>query len=308
MEYIVLAVLATVFLLGIKRTADVASLLQNVEQRRNLAIRLLGFLTVSIWLKVLPALLLTIYMREHRFLAPEVFDIDFGRATIVGIYVTPFILLTTAMFIGQPLAAFFRKTSPTLKSWDNAPALLWAGMLIVAAVNVDDPERIYLTIVASVVLSIYISITLHASIETQLKLHFFPILAVVVVTAAMFVLPKGIESLVSRELRSMSSGGGVTAIIKTGDTTFRGKLLLASREAAYLELNPSYNSGVGAQQCLLRVPVTNSILQFNADEFATLGGSAPISDCSKRPQSSATPAAAAPVQMPAASMSQERQP
>ena len=284
MEYIVLAVLATIFLLGTKRTAEVASLLQSVEQRRNLAVRILGFLAVSIWFNMLPALLLTIYMREHHFLAPEIYDTDLGRATIVGLYVTPLVLFTTAIFVIQPVIAFLEHTRPRLRSWNNLPALLMAGFLVAAATNVSDPEKIYLIVVASAVLSIYISVTLHAGIETHLKLHFLPLLAIAIVTAAMFTLPKGIESLVSTELRAFSSGGEVSAVIKTSDAVFEGRLLLATREAAYLQLNPSHTE-FGTAQCLLRIPIANSILQSNIDGITALGGASPIRDCSKSPSS-----------------------
>lgn len=306
MEYIVLALLATVFLLGTRRTAEVASLLQNVEQRRNLAVRVLGFLAVSIWLKILPALLLTIYMREHRFLAPEIYDIDLGRATIVGIYVTPFILLTTAILINQPVMAFFEQKSLRLHSWYNLPALIWLSFLVIAAVNVDDPERIYLIIVVSAVLSIYISITLHASIETHLKLHFLPLLAIAIVTAAIFIFPKGIESLVGTELRALSSGGGASAVVKTSDSVFEGRLLLATREAAYLQLNPS-RTGFGEARCLLRIPIANSILQSNADGITALGGASPIRDCSTSPSSTFIPNARPSAVTPAASTPEARQ-
>lgn len=288
MEYIILAILAAVFFLGTSRSIEVMAILKDVDKRRNFAIRVLGFFVVSAWLKILPALLLTIYMHEHQFIAPEIYDVDWGRATIVGIYITPLILLTTATFVFNPILAFANKTLPKLRSWSNLPAVLSVVLMMFSAIMFKEPELFLLVFVCSVVLSIYISITLHASIETQLKLHFLPLAAIVVVTMFIFSLSKGVESLVGQELRALSSGGGITTVIKTSGVRLEGSLLLTTREAAYLQLHPS-KTGFRDVQCLLRVPIANSIVQANSNGISELGGATTIKNCSLEPSSTITP-------------------
>lgn len=71
MIYVSVLVFALIFFFGVSRSAELAAFLEHREQRRNLVLRMLGFLAMSSWIHAIPSILLSVYMRETRSWRPN---------------------------------------------------------------------------------------------------------------------------------------------------------------------------------------------------------------------------------------------
>lgn len=282
MEYLIFILIGVLFLFGAEKSIGFARLLEDRDLRRNFVIRVAGFFAMSAWIHSLPFIMLTIYMREHRMIAPELFTFDAARTTLVGLYVMPIILISAAVL---SVGAFFRWIDESEKYSFRAATVLGVVLYSLAMWAVwrgENRELFWLILIVSLVVAVYIWLALLCSFETHLKLHFIPFLAISIITGTMFFYSTATEALVAQELKSFSSGGGDAAVVQRGGVTYSGKLVLLTKDTIYLELKPTSDEFANVQ-CLLRLPAADSELATNLLGDIFLGKDVtPISRCSPK--------------------------
>ena len=261
MEYILLAALALIVVLGPSQTAEFLTDLTSPDQGRNLLFRVAGFLLLSAWLHFLPSLLLLIYMRNHSFFAPEVFGSDSPRAVVIGIYLAPTILIGSIFLCLRQLvirigAGSINATIVGISGYAGYDAYLYGTW------RYGKESLFALVGIVSAVIAAYISLALRASISDQLRLWFFPFLMIASVSAAMLYFSEQLSGLVGRQLMAFGSGGGLGVVMEREGKFYKGRLLLSTTEAAYVHMHP-FPDGLGDIQCVVRIPVSDSVMTTN---------------------------------------------
>ena len=106
MSILLIIALALLFVLGLKRSMDLASALRSPEQRQRLILRIAGFVAMSLWLHLLPSLLLTVYMRHEGILVPELLASTHPGTTVIGLYLASNIVTLVGLSCTGVLYAF----------------------------------------------------------------------------------------------------------------------------------------------------------------------------------------------------------
>lgn len=283
MDYLVVGLVAFVFLFGIGQLKPTAALLHDPKQRQSLTYRVAGFFAMSFWIHFIPLILFTIYMRENHFLAPEVFE-EAAQTVVVSTY------LTTKIFSGTLAlswgAVYYIITKPITRGLNYTSTLKWTGILhSVIGVSMyagymfsiwsadvsrhsmqllpHRPDLFYFVLIISLVVSGYLVFAIMASIELTLKYWFTPYLLISIVSIAMLLFPKAAAHLIESELNNFSNGGIGARIAWKGEK-INGRLLLLTKEAAYLEV-PRYPSEPYPSSeyfgCVLRIPVREALIE-----------------------------------------------
>jgi hypothetical protein len=257
MGYLLLIIALTVFVLGSRRSADLAQSLRDPENRRNLLLRLTAVAAMSAWLHALPSLLLVIYMRNEGILATELFAEDTSRATVVGTYVLAQILMVAFVLVWGPIDAAMDakpwrvRSFATLFGWLAAgSALLWIGWEI-------DALRAVFVFVAAVPFALYVGSALLTPLERQIRLYWLPFLVMFATSATLLVGEPWTRDLVADELAIFRAGGNsLVTLMPDGraDQAMIGKLVLLTQHTAYVRAT----SPAGDAQCIVRLPLEHT--------------------------------------------------
>ena len=279
MDYLVLLLVALLFLYGFSGVGSLIDYFSDIDRRRSLTIRVAGFFAMSAWLHLMPKILLTIYMRENHFLAPELFSEDVGRTVLAGAYITPKILFAVILLswgaiykkvIGLVPGAHTRTAKWTVIAHSVLGAMayivfiygLWSGDKAFAG-HPHYPTLFLFVLLVSLTVSAYLILTLLANLEATLKFCYAPLLLILAVTAAVFYFSPAVANLVETQLNSFSSGG-IGAKVKWNDLEIKGRLLMVTGEAVYLEV-PSYPPQPYPHSeyfgCVLRLPGRETLVE-----------------------------------------------
>lgn len=231
MIYVSVLVFALIFFFGVSRSAELAAFLEHREQRRNLVLRMLGFLAMSSWIHAIPSILLSVCMRENKILASELFAGDVSRATLVGVFVLPTIVATALLFSSGAIVAAIFKHPFRLGGRDAligyAAALAGLSFLAFNKGRSGSPvgsvigDVLFLAVTAAP-LAMYLTMTLHLRTEKLIALYWLPFGAIVAVTYSLVHFAEYTSKLVAEELRAFGAGGYEEVIVIRRDLTTHG--------------------------------------------------------------------------------------
>jgi hypothetical protein len=251
MNFVVLGVLLLVFVLGVRRSADLATALKEPEQRRSLVLRGIGFLAMSAWLHSLPALLLTIYMRYEGMLASEVLTDDDARATVVSLFLLPYILFVVFFGCWGALCATWEGRRWKLISLDTLFGYSMAILFLAGSYAAGGFSRLIFMCAVCIPFILYGTMTLLTPLAVQIKLYWAPFALVGVVTGVLLALDDVTHHLVAAELGSFGTGGGRYVVASSNDSLIAGRLVLFTQTASYIAAVDESGETTG---CLIRIP------------------------------------------------------
>lgn len=258
MIYVALFVACALYVFGMHRSMELASTLRDPNQRKNLLLRLIGFVAMSAWLHLLPLFMMTVYMRQEGFLATEVLLDDHVRAWIVGIYMSPTFLVIMWMGCLGPITASINGKLWSIRSKASLWGYAWAISpgIFMWATGADTGPFIFAAS-ASLPFIIYITVTLTTPLESQVRMWWLPFAVIVGESILVSLAPARVQALVAKELHHFGAGGGRFALVKYKESEVVGRAVLATKDAVYIRLGG--NDDWQSAHCLVRVPINDAL-------------------------------------------------
>jgi hypothetical protein len=256
---LLLAFIGILFVFGARRTASLATVLRDQEQRRNLLLRIGGFLAMSAWLHVLPLFLMTMYMREEGLLASEILFDDVARTWVVGAYVSPLFVFMTAFGCLGPVMAVMED-----KPWRPLSVVSLVGyalpvlpIAIWLATGRTGVAPLVFALAISVPFIAYVTLVLVTPLEQQIKKWWAPMAVIGFETYLICLFPSQVHAFVATELAHFGAGGGRLATVKHKDEVIVGRASLVTKDAVYLRVGSDQDES--SVRCMVRVPINDSL-------------------------------------------------
>lgn len=263
--FLLLAVLIPLFVFGFSGTAHLAFVLRDVEQRRNLLLRVAGFFAMSLWLHALPSILIIIYMRHEGILASEMLVDDEARTMVVGVYA---IFMVALLILTSSLGAIEAAVKGIQWRVRNASTLFgWGAVLLfLVLIGTDNWERSLFFLFVICPCAVYLHMVLLTRLDEQIRRYALPFIMIGIVTGALFTFAEFTHQLVSAELSNFRSGGSTRVYVKHKEMAVEGYLILVTSTAAYVRSNLPEKRNLGdspfSKSCVARIPTAEALIVY----------------------------------------------
>lgn len=255
MTILVAFIAAVIFALGTRRSADLANALREPVLRQQLLLRVVGFVAVSIWLHLLPRLLLVVYMRQEEILATEALT----DSSVVGSVSTLYTFLSVLLLATAASAAAIEASLKDGK-WRPFSIVSWSAYLVGLVTlrsqwQTGGHEHAIFLLATAAPIGLYISLSLLTPLEKQFRLFWLPFAIIAAETSVLLMIANGTHKLVSTELAEYGIGGNRWVVITAGNKQIAGRLLFRSDDFAYIA---AISDDGSARDCKLRIPIAGA--------------------------------------------------